>query len=228
MSSGLNIYYQNVRGLRTKCLQLRQNILTNSYDIIIITETWLYDGIFDNELCDNRYDVFRVDRDVVATSKMTGGGVMMLVQRSLGAVRRGGGARADSEMLWVSVPARALGATADLHLAVAYIPPDPHTMPRDISCFTDMVTALVGSNLQQNYLFVGDFNLANLKWSRNGPFYLKRGPIEVQNIAHSFYEGLVFLGLTQYNTLTNHAGNTLDLAFSNLPLVVTRSVCLPL
>lgn len=53
-TKNLNIYYQNVRGLRTKCNELRLSVLNNNYDVIILTESWLHSGIFDAELCDDR------------------------------------------------------------------------------------------------------------------------------------------------------------------------------
>lgn len=83
----LLIFYQNARGIRTKCLQMRQSILNNEYDIIVITETWLHSRIFDREFCDDRYEVFRCDRDLKLTDKKTGGGVMILVCSELSAAR---------------------------------------------------------------------------------------------------------------------------------------------
>lgn len=53
----LNIYYQNVRGLRTNTSCFYRNICLNSFDIISLTETWLLEGIKDSELFDNRYVV---------------------------------------------------------------------------------------------------------------------------------------------------------------------------
>lgn len=60
IKSTLNVYYQNVRGLRTKSHQCYNNILSNSYDIIVMVESWLYDGIFDREFCDDRCEVLSV------------------------------------------------------------------------------------------------------------------------------------------------------------------------
>lgn len=51
------IYYQNVRGLRSKTLTFYRNLSLVSYDIIILTETWLNDSVFDSELFDSRYVV---------------------------------------------------------------------------------------------------------------------------------------------------------------------------
>ena len=59
----LSIYYQNVRGLRTKSHEFLSGILNCNYDIVCITETWLNDGFYNNEFFDGRYQVFRCDRD---------------------------------------------------------------------------------------------------------------------------------------------------------------------
>ncbi|KAF0702361.1 Uncharacterized protein FWK35_00037545, partial [Aphis craccivora] len=46
----VNIYYQNVRGLRTKLLNLHTNFILSSYDSCVLTETWLSDEISNPEL----------------------------------------------------------------------------------------------------------------------------------------------------------------------------------
>lgn len=79
--ANLTIFYQNVRGLRTKCLQFKQNLLGNTWDVVMITESWLHDGIYDGEICSCEYDVFRNDRDLKASDKRIGGGVMILVKK---------------------------------------------------------------------------------------------------------------------------------------------------
>ncbi|KAG7312050.1 hypothetical protein JYU34_001495 [Plutella xylostella] len=63
------------------------NVLSECYDIIILTETWLIPTITDNLLIDSRYTVFRSDRDRVATGKKDGGGVLVAVRRGLQATR---------------------------------------------------------------------------------------------------------------------------------------------
>lgn len=67
------IYYQNVlllTGLRSKTMQFYHNLCISSYDIVILTETWLLPRVSDSELFDNRYIVWRRDRDYVATVKL--------------------------------------------------------------------------------------------------------------------------------------------------------------
>ncbi|KAL4720459.1 hypothetical protein ACJJTC_011820 [Scirpophaga incertulas] len=72
MSHKLTLLYQNVRGLRTKTTEFYNNLLLSNHDIILVTETWLNDGILDSELSDNRYEIFRRDRG------SNGGGVMVM------------------------------------------------------------------------------------------------------------------------------------------------------
>lgn len=55
----LKIYYQNVRGLKSKTHELLQSVESNDYDIIAMTETWLREGIFNREMFDERYEVYR-------------------------------------------------------------------------------------------------------------------------------------------------------------------------
>lgn len=74
MIDKISIYYQNCRGLRTKLHTLFYNILVNCYDIIILSETWLIPSISDSEVVDSRYQLYRCDRDRVATGKDDGGG----------------------------------------------------------------------------------------------------------------------------------------------------------
>ena len=58
----LSIYYQNVRGLRTKCRDFYLSACACPYDIIVLTETWLNNSFFDNELFNDDFIVYRCDR----------------------------------------------------------------------------------------------------------------------------------------------------------------------
>ena len=75
-----SIYYQNVRGLRTKTRDCYLNILRNNYDIICFTETWLLESINSNEIVDERYIVFRNDRYSESTTSKLGGGVLIAIK----------------------------------------------------------------------------------------------------------------------------------------------------
>ncbi|KAJ8914267.1 hypothetical protein NQ315_010999 [Exocentrus adspersus] len=58
----IRIYYQNCRGLRTKTNIFYTNLLSEDYDLLLLTETWLTSDVMDSELFDERYEVFRKDR----------------------------------------------------------------------------------------------------------------------------------------------------------------------
>lgn len=220
-SKKFNIYYQNVRGLRTKCSDLQQSILRNSYDVIILTETWLHDGIFDGELSDDRYDVFRVDRDLTACGKSTGGGVLIMTLRTIGATKRDLGFCELTEILWVTLPSRTCASAVDMHLCVVYVPPEPHHIPTDLNLISHKFKNVFESHQNDNFVLIGDFNLPFISWNSDGYNIVKKGLIAVHDAGVQLIEELTFLGFKQYNKLKNFAGNTLDLVFSNLALIVT-------
>ncbi|KAI5717180.1 hypothetical protein M8J77_001365 [Diaphorina citri] len=61
------------RGLNSKTKTFHMNILNQDHEIIALTETWLQDNVFDTELFDDNYQIFRQDRDLTITDKETGG-----------------------------------------------------------------------------------------------------------------------------------------------------------
>lgn len=84
----LNVYYQNVRGLRTKLNEFLLNSMGNYHDLLFISESWLNDNINDSELVDiNHYSVFRRDRCASDCAKKDGGGVFVAVRNNLNPVR---------------------------------------------------------------------------------------------------------------------------------------------
>lgn len=192
MSFGnLNIFYQNVRGLKTKCLELYKNILSYEYDIIIITETNIQSDISSNELCDSQYDVFRCDRKCGACNKHGGGGVMVCTRRELGASERLEWACSDTvELLWVTIPARAFGlSTPDLHVAAVHISPDA-SLPNNLTDVVRNLTGVVENYPTHNFLIAGDFNLPCIQWRDLSYTLIHKGTTELQNAAIKAVEDL--------------------------------------
>lgn len=58
----IKIYYQNVRGIRTKT-NIRSKISASQYEIITFTEHWLDENYESSEYFDNSYTVERDDRN---------------------------------------------------------------------------------------------------------------------------------------------------------------------
>lgn len=78
------------------------SMLSCDYDLIILSETWLHECIFDGELFGNRYSVYRNDRDPIVTEKSRGGGCLIAVKNGIHSSRI-----ADFEVgqedIWVAV-----------------------------------------------------------------------------------------------------------------------------
>lgn len=79
------VYYQNVRGLRTKLLDLCIAIASvyEDFDIMVLVETWLNDGIANTELGLEDFNIYRLDRNPANNSHSRGGGVLIAVRKYL-------------------------------------------------------------------------------------------------------------------------------------------------
>lgn len=75
------LYYQNVRGLRTKSKPFFDNVVLNNYDAYCITETWLPHHIVSTDYFTDEYTVFRNDRNYAATGQKYGGGVLIALKK---------------------------------------------------------------------------------------------------------------------------------------------------
>lgn len=69
------------------------------FHVIVFTEIWLNENVFDSEIFDSRYKIFRRDRRLGTFSAgEEGGGVLIAVHKSINAYRN-----ASFEDLWVTL-----------------------------------------------------------------------------------------------------------------------------
>lgn len=159
MIDHINIYYQNVRGIRSKTQEVKLNILSNNFDIIILTETWLNDGVYDGEFMDSRYSIYRRDREQRDPNKTkNGGGVMIAVKNNLKSNRKLEW-ESSCEDLWVEVDINTL-SKLNHHIAIcaAYLPPP---VKKDtLNDFLSNTSQIVSTS--KRVLLIGDFNLGGL------------------------------------------------------------------
>ncbi|XP_058827779.1 uncharacterized protein LOC131687700 [Topomyia yanbarensis] len=136
----LSIYYQNVRGLRTKIDELFIAVSDAEYDVIVLTETWLNDQINSLQLFGSKYTAYRNDRDPDSTGKKRGGGVLIAVSNRLSSKQKN--ARTDLEQLWVDIR----GRDTNICVGVVYIPPDSacdsDTIQKHIDSALDIATSI--------------------------------------------------------------------------------------
>ena len=87
-------------------------IYSHDYDIIAITETWLSNNIFDNEILPINYTIYRNDRG------SRGGGVLFAVRDSI--ISKVLPSPTNVEMLTVEVE-----VLQKFVMSVVYLPPNP-------------------------------------------------------------------------------------------------------
>lgn len=156
----LTVYYQNVRGIRTKTLDIYINSSLSEFDIIVLSETWLRNDILDSELFNNDYFVYRRDRESSGFhSKKTGGGVLIAVSKKYNSYRLSN-FESMCEDVWVGVDVRIDNMTVALKICGVYLP-----SPIQESILTTFInnTCAMLEN-EGPYIILGDFNLGDITW----------------------------------------------------------------
>ena len=194
-SVSLSIYYQNVRGLRTKTNEFYMGVVSEDYDLLVITETWLLKGIGDSEIFDDRYSIFRADRD---NDKTRGGGVLVAVKKKFAVevMETDTGNSYDIEWLLIRVKVR----KNFFYLCVVYVP--PRLGLESYARFFDVFDRILGDNAE--VLIVGDFNV---------PKFETGDDCEKSILINAF---LSVNNLVQCNTVFNYMQRKLDLVLSNM------------
>lgn len=214
MASGLiTLYYQNCRGLKTKLNTLYTNIVSNSYDIIILTETWLHSGISDSEYIDSRYQVFRMDRDRLASDRRDGGGVLVAVSRTLCATALTLPACAaplpplvDQLMVQLNIAHR------KITICAVYIPPNQNY--DTYHAYLDLLHSTIHDLCTELYV-VGDFNLPTLQWENKGTFLQPLMQSDVNSSHRCLINFMSSFDCYQFNSIKNKNNTILDLCISN-------------
>jgi hypothetical protein len=85
-SSNFEIFYQNVRGLRTKSTERFNTVCSLHYEIICLTETRLNKSFSTHNYFPGTYTAYRSDRDCLDKSR--GGGVLTAVSDTVFGIKR--------------------------------------------------------------------------------------------------------------------------------------------
>lgn len=208
----LHIFYQNVNRIRSKLTDLYLNATNLNYDIICLTETNFNGGVFDGEILDNRYNVFRRDRQDTTICKDEGGGVLIATRKDLNVLRQTA-KESSVEDVWISIIDHDHKPT--LNICVCYLP--QYLTKDELSCFYDnLQVSILNAKESESFLIVGDFNTRNLTWTRSitSMALAPSDPLDFK--ARLLMETLSICNLTQFQNIPNHNNVYLDLVLSTI------------
>lgn len=197
-----SIFYQNANSIRNKCNKFYLNVLSEDYDIIIITETNLIPEISDSELFDFRYKIYRQDRDLTNTNKLSGGGIIVAIKYSIegSKIEKLNENNHDLETLWL----KCIISGHIIYLCACYFsPPNKHTT---LKKFTDSLTSHPDM-MEQKMLIIGDFNIPEYAFPELG---------EKSSTVKELNQLINLFNFESHNPIKNHMDRILDLCLSNL------------
>lgn len=209
------MYYQNVRGLRSKTASVYNSITACNYDIISFSETNLGSDILDCELFGPEYTVLRSDRDLEISNLASAGGVLLAVRQPLAV------SRIDLVDATLSEFCGQLNAVAGLvtvgakclYIVVLYIRPG-----QGPDLYSSILEVISTYNFlhSSDVLIVGDFNISEYSRFTEDKQSTSR--------VRSLQAFVSFFNFTQRNTVTNSNNRLLDLVLSNMGCNVQQAV----
>lgn len=211
----LSIYYQNVRGMRTKNDTFLLEIMANSYAVLLLCETWLNSNIYDSEFFDNRYVVFRMDRNSAVTGLSRGGGCLIAIRSDLHSMRRTEW-ELSKEDLWISI-FHENGMKTNLN--VKYIENGSDLSSYQVH-FDKICEIITSSDASDSFVLFGDYNLGDsVVWSVDAGVCEAKVNAQTRldkRIPHELFNVQAMCGLNQLNVTRNALGRTLDVVLSDM------------
>ncbi|CAG5053275.1 unnamed protein product [Parnassius apollo] len=167
-------------------------------------------NIFDGEVVDSRYNIFRRDRDDINSSKEDGGGVLIAVKKSFQVLRQ---AYWDSNLedLWISIIPKNCNAPK-INICVCYLPPELNCFKRD-EFFSNCQKILLNHCIDDKNIIVGDFNTPEyspVSSDTDGPSFTSQSKKLLL-----LQEFMSICNLHQGNRTPNEKGRYLDLVLSS-------------
>jgi len=221
-NNSITLYYQNIRGSRTKLPKIYLNSKTLDYDIYVLTETWIYPSINSLEIFDNSYAVFRKDRydnNYLIENNLDiapyGGGVLIAVKNSFNCVNISlpEFPYSDDNPSFEIVAVKIQFNSYSLFLINCYVPPKSGSeiFSNLLFCIHTVVKLL---NPSDKILVIGDFNLPQITWIPNEDCYFIPKN-DLKDFLSSFVDYFNSNDLQQFSHIKNFQNNQLDLCFSS-------------
>lgn len=172
------------------------------YAVIALTETWLSESVFNAEICNNSFSIYRSDRNFAACGLTRGGGVILLINNCTESCLVNFGEFSSLIPLNVDIVCAKIKLDGRyLYIFNVYVP--PKLSANGYLTLFEFFEALPFL-YDNNFLIVGDFNI---------PEYVLNTST---NIINSFHNFLHYFDLKQYNSIRNSNGRILDFVISNI------------
>ena len=211
------MYYQNIRGCRSKLHDLSLSIISCNLDIIALSETWLHADIHNSELVNSNYTLYRKDRNFERTNVSKGGGVLIAVSSEYTSSQLNFDSLLNAffnvDIVGVSVDI----ANIRFYIIVIYIPPNfPATSYELI--FDSFCSLTYLNNSKSNLIVVGDFNLTDyVKYYNDLDGTCPPSIMHLRNF-------MSFFGISQLNSVRNSNERILDLVMCQQTISVSESL----
>lgn len=197
VACNLDIFYQNVRGLRTKAREFFANVISPSFPIFVISEIWLCSEISSSDFFSPPYKVFRSDRDFSGV-KPKSCGLLIAVDRLLRCVRRND-IEGVQESIWLEV---SLARCEKLLIGTFCVPPNiSHLLFDEVITSTESVSS---SYSKHKVILLGDFNTRRIDWNTLTYSYYNQ---YIENKCSLLFDFLSFCSLQQHNLIDHSCGN---------------------
>lgn len=199
----------------SKLIKIRAAVLSCNYDVIVLIETWLHDGISDAEILpSSEWFLIRRDRHASSTNSplsrpKKGGGVLIAVRRSI-ITTKIDSSDFPGEHVWAEIrlPQKRIVVGA------AYVPPDGTVS--DYNSIVDAAKSISQTLQAADDIFIfGDFNLSALQWVHDDDNPVILHPVLVHRESEkALIDG--FQSLHMFQVCEVKTVNQLDLVFCNV------------
>ena len=205
----------NARSIRNKVLDLHALLLTDSFDIVALTETWLDQNYLDCELQLEGYNIYRKD-----WGNRRGGGVLIAVRNHIICTHRSD-LEVEAEMIALEIRPN---PTTCVLFCVFYKPPG--TDESFLIHFRDFLVQYSRTGLT-NLIVTGDFNFPNIDWNLGCSIDSNSATEDFCNILDDFFLIQKNLYSTRDSRNPGSRGSILDLVLTNNDFLVENVVVRP-
>lgn len=186
-------------------------MMADKPDVLILTETWLCDGIVDAELGLRDYIIYRCDRNIHTSEYTRGGGVLIAVKSSFFS-RLIDTSDSSVEQLFIVLHA----GSSRIVIGAVYIPPGASVDIYEAHCRS--VIDIWSVYTDANFVIAGDYNLPNTSWKHDGRVQCcHRASGNLSQQAELIRDNFNMLNFRQFNEIVNSTGYSLDLVFASMP-----------